>query len=394
MNILFYLHQYPATGGIETVTTSLAGWFAASGHKVTILSHVHKESGAGMFDSGDSIVIEHVPDRERLVSAENRAFLSRMIAERRPDVMIFQDSYARIERNLDGLWSRLPIVVCEHNSPLAPVRRAQRSGFIPKMAAQLALSAYRQWRWSRDDVRRRRYLYGNCARYVLLSERFFGEFRALARLEDWRKLAAVPNPVSPMMLRQTPDSRQDKENVILCAASLNGLKGHDYLLSAWESLAGRLPNWTLELAGDGPERAKLEAIVCARGLPRVAFLGCVSDMRPLYARAKILAHTSRRDGWPCVLHEAMSQGAVPVVFNSFSSIYDVVDPGENAVVVPSFDVDRFADVIGALALDDGRLAMMSQNCRERARRCRIDKIGGIWDGLLAEVVGEFAKARA
>ena len=63
MNILYYLHQFPAIGGIETVTATLANWFAGKGYGVTIVSHVSKDNAdktVALVESEKSAVIASI----------------------------------------------------------------------------------------------------------------------------------------------------------------------------------------------------------------------------------------------------------------------------------------------------------------------------------------------
>lgn len=365
MNILFYLHQFPAFGGIETVTATWANYLASCGHRVWIVSHKESPQSCLALKLDSNVHVQHVPGR-KWVCAENRALLEQVAEREKIDVVVFQDSYARIERNLDGLWNRLPVVVCEHNAPLceSPSRLEQLS---PRA---LLLWVYRRWFKALLEARRKRRLYARCNTYVLLSSRFYGEFRAITQIVDWRKLREMPNPVSPVFLGDRCETREpflEKEKIVLCSATLTYLKGQDILLRVWEKIAPHSPDWRLVFAGDGPDRANLEAYVRERRIPRVEFLGYVGDMKPLYARASILAASSRREGWPLVLHEAMSQGCVPVAFNSYSAVYDVVEDERNALIIPSFDEEAFGRGLSRLMFDSDRLHTLGRAAIEKAR---------------------------
>ena len=384
MNILFYLHQFPAFGGIETVTATWANYLAGEGHAVFIRSHISKETDCTALALASSVRADFMPDASRLVSPANRASLNARVAGSAIDVIVFQDSYARIEGNLADLWGRVPVLVYEHNAPLAPAPRRPPLRFSPRTLARWLLFPYRRRKYARADVLRRQFLYAACARYVLLSNRFFGEFRARAGLDDWRKLRALPNPVSPSLLSAAPVAA--KEKLVLCAATLDcARKGQDLLLQAWEKIAPRVPDWRLAFAGDGPDRAKLEAYVRARRIPRVEFLGSVGDMKPLYVRASILAAPSRREGWGLVLHEAMSQGCVPVVFNSYSAVYDVVQEDVTGLIVPSFDVAAFGEAVARLVADPALRARMSEVGRAAVAGFAVAALAPALKRLLAEV---------
>ena len=179
MNILFYLHQFPAFGGIETVTVTWANYLAGEGHAVFIRSHISKETDCTALALASSVRADFMPDASRLVSPANRASLNARVAGSAIDVIVFQDSYARIEGNLADLWGRVPVLVYEHNAPLAPAPRRPPLRFSPRTLARWLLFPYRRRKYARADVLRRQFLYAACARYVLLSNRFFAPGR------DW-----------------------------------------------------------------------------------------------------------------------------------------------------------------------------------------------------------------
>lgn len=380
MNILFYLHQFPAFGGIETVTATWANYLTSCGHRVWIVSHKESPQSCNALTLDPHVRVLHMPGR-KWTCRDNREMLEQLTAREKIDVILFQDSYARIEHNLDGLWNKLPVIVYEHNAPLCarPPRPARLS---PRA---LLLWIYRSWFKPFLEAKRKCRLYAHCNNYVLLSRRFYGEFRALTKLADWRKLRALPNPVSPVFLRDrcaAEDLLLKKEKIILCSATLTYLKGQDMLLSIWQKIAPRYPDWRLVFAGDGPDRSELEERVRNSRIQRVEFLGYVGDMKPLYACASILAAPSRREGWPLVLHEAMSQGCVPVVFNSYSAVYDVVDDGENACVIPSFDEEAFGREVSLLMSDPDRLHALGTAAIEKARSFDVSHLAEKWMSLL------------
>lgn len=381
MNILFYLYQFPAFGGIETVTATLANYLSSRGCRVWILSHRGIDSSCVTLKLNDEVSVLHFPPDKN-----SRLYIEELIEKEKINLIVFQDSYARIEHNLDGLWNQIPIIVCEHNAPL--------SGPPPKLLRvsprDVLLWLYRRFFKALIYARRERYLYSRCRYYVLLSERFFGEFRAVTRIVDWRKLKAIPNPIAGSFL--TGDSlggENWKDKIVLCSATFDYRKGQDMLLEIWRNIVPHLPKgWKLVLAGDGPTRAELERFVEEKTIPCVEFLGYVADMKPLYAKASILVMPSRVEGWSLVLHEAMSQGCVPLVFNSYSAVYDVVDEGENAIIVPSFDKEAFGRELTNLILDENKRKKLAESTVAKAQSFTVARIGELWLALFGECARE------
>jgi glycosyltransferase involved in cell wall biosynthesis len=109
---------------------------------------------------------------------------------------------------------------------------------------------------------------------------------------------------------------------LLSVGNLVKLKGHRLMI---EALA-RLPGYRLAIAGEGPERATLEALALRTGVAeRVRFLGKFPHERlaSAYSAADALVLASSREGWPNVLLEAMACGT-PVVVSNIPGIAEIV----------------------------------------------------------------------
>lgn len=381
MNLLYYLHQFPAIGGIETVTATLANYFVGNGYGVTIVSHVSKDNADKTVALDSRVVVLKMPDAEG-VTKRNQEFLRDVVKERKIDVVVFQDSYAAIEGNLAMLKPHERLVSVEHNAPYFLTGSAMQALSLKNIMRNPRHFLGRCRRAFRDRIRRR-FLYDLADRYVLLSDRFFGEFRMMAGLGESHKLRAIPNPMaSQLQMEERP-----KENEIVFCATLTNLKGCDMLLEVWARIAHDEKDWRLTIVGDGPQRAELETMARNRDLPRVEFAGYQSDPSPCFARAKILAFPSRREGWGLVLVEAMANGCVPVAFDSYGAVHDIIDDGVNGVIVPAFDLDGYAAALRKLMDDANMFAEMQNAAKRKPMEFVVEKVAAKWEQLFAELSG-------
>lgn len=109
--------------------------------------------------------------------------------------------------------------------------------------------------------------------------------------------------------------------VVLCAARMTRQKRQDLLLRGWA--ARRVPGGQLLLAGDGPERARLESLARELDLgSEVRFLGDRDDVPALLGRADLLALPSDWEGLPIGVLEAMAS-RVPVLASSVGGLSDL-----------------------------------------------------------------------
>jgi glycosyltransferase involved in cell wall biosynthesis len=385
MNILFYLYQFPAFGGIESVTALLAAEFSRRGHQVTIHAHRAKP-GANLLDRlPDNVRCCYMPEDARLVSRATRASLAKTIAERGIELVIFQDCYARIEGNLLPHRGSLRIVTCEHSSPFyAHHRRHATTMNLRELIGRIKYPLERM-RLYRLDRQRRVRLYNASDFYVLLSRRQFGEFRSVTRLWDTRKLRAISNPIGAVEKDVGAVAPASKDKTVLFCGTLTYLKGCDHLLKAWTRLAPDFADWRLSVVGDGEERGSLEQYAATHGLCRVTFEGYQQQVRRCYDRASIFAFPSRREGWGIVLVEAMRSGCVPVCFESYSAVGDIVDDCENGFLIPAFDERAFEARLRQLMADPVLRGNMAAHARRKAETFCVDRVLSSWEKLIDEL---------
>ena len=382
MNILFYLHQYPAFGGIETVTSLLANAFVEEGYKVDILSHVSKEKSGFNEELHHSVECHCMPDLS--VSKRNKSFLEKVVSEKKIDVIIFQDSYAKIENNLFGaVFQKHPkVIIVEHNSPFHIIKRIKGKFSLKEFLGRLKYPLHRPVLYWLEGQRRRS-LYEAADFYVLLSSRFIGEFRALTRLDDIRKLRVIQNVTVPEKYANS-DEINNKQNQILFVGSLVELKGCRYLLDVWELVQHKFPDWRLLIAGDGPLKDALIQRCRDRNLVNVEFIGYQKNVFEIMNKAKIFAFPSIREGWGLVMVEAMACGCVPVGFNACPASFDIIDDGLCGFLVPSFDVEAYASKMKTLMGNTELISQMGQAAVTKARSFNPDAVLPKWKALLKE----------
>jgi glycosyltransferase involved in cell wall biosynthesis len=132
-------------------------------------------------------------------------------------------------------------------------------------------------------------------------------------------------------------------------------KNQELLLNALALLADRRPRLRALLVGTGPLEETLRAQVRALGLENVVHLtGPRADAVDIIAAADVLAVSSRSEGLPLVVLEAMSL-ARPIVTTDVGSIPDAIESGRTGLIVPSEDPEAFADAL-ARVLDDAGFA--------------------------------------
>ena len=215
-----------------------------------------------------------------------------------------------------------------------------------------------------------------------------------ARLRDRfhvrpERIVVIPNAatVAPRAARPVPRTelaRSATAPIVLTIARLDAQKGIAHLLDA----AAAVPDASFAIAGDGPDRAALEARAGALGIgDRVRFLGHRRDVPALLAAADLFVLPSLYEGLPLAALEAMAAG-VPVVATAIGGTDEVVRDGETGTLVPPADPNALAAAITRTLADrDGamRLAAAARSlvAREFSVESMVDAVSRLYDSLLA-----------
>lgn len=146
--------------------------------------------------------------------------------------------------------------------------------------------------------------------------------------------------------------------VLATVGRLTAIKNYSLLLEAAQRVAARFPNLVVLLAGDGELRADLEAQAARLGISaNLRFLGWRRDLPTIYAATDVFALTSRNEGTPVALIEAMAAG-VPGVSTDVGGVGDVIASEAMGVRVAVDDVAGFSTAVERLLGDPAaRLAM-------------------------------------
>jgi glycosyltransferase involved in cell wall biosynthesis len=177
------------------------------------------------------------------------------------------------------------------------------------------------------------------------------EAKALKTLCAFRgRLEVIPNGVEIPSNLDSPDTRLAGPLRVVHVTRYIFQKNPELLLEVISSLRdmGRLEAFEFVLLGDGPGRAEFEAGVASRGLGQwVKVLGAVSNPAPYLASAFCFVSTSRWEGMPLALLEAMARG-VPVIASNVPGNQDAVTDHETGFLydqcIPSAAAQRLVEL--------------------------------------------------
>lgn len=387
MNILFYLHKYPSYGGIENVTTYLANYFASKGNNVVIYSYVGVDHNMLLQYLNSTISYVQAVNSVDYDSFTNYKQLSDLVQSRNIECIIFQDSYVPVEKQLWRLkkeFSNIKVISVEHNTPDAFLKALKYEKPSSKFEAFRKKKFYPLYYYKILYRIRRRHVtvYSESDKYVLLTSKFMPVFKKVSGLSNLDKLLAIRNPITI----ETPTEIDwgIKRNICLFPARLVSQKGVGFLMEIWSKVESFHTNWDLVIVGDGPERKYIEEMIKTCELKHVILEGFQSNMIAYYESASILLVTSIYEGWPLTLSEAMAYGCVPIVFDCYLAVSEIVDNGKTGVVIPPFDIELYVKkLLDLMECNDLRLSMGKQ-AKVSSLKYDIEAIGSKWISFLSK----------
>jgi glycosyltransferase involved in cell wall biosynthesis len=187
-------------------------------------------------------------------------------------------------------------------------------------------------------------------------------------------------------LRSRPDALGTRRTVI-AVGRLSREKGVDLLLHAFARAALPLSAWQLVILGDGPERPALEAQIRVLGLQHnVLMPGVVADPERWLQHAELFVLSSRFEGFPNALLEAMSCGLAAVAFDCPSGPGEIIRNEHTGLLVPPADADALTAAIARLAQDpDLRRRLGTAAALDVAQRFNLNRVAALWEAAWIRV---------
>ena len=379
---------HPNKGGVQMSTCKLGRYYANQGHEVGVYSFATD----GHDDPGPMQLIR-APRSGGQHNPANLDALERALASFRPDIVINQMPYEHEIGQVLKKNKRYLLLGCLRNtlysvrgnleafvSRTAPGPLKRLSGLKLVQQAFLALHRKRH----RADLARILDTYDH---FVMFGPPNLEELRYFVPEFKQDKVRLIPNSI-PAVAEVPPPK---EKRLLWLGRVAHEQKRAELILPIWRKVSQALPDWALDVVGDGPLLDDLRRQAGEQSLPRIHFHG-----RQLpddyYRRAAIFFMTSAFEGFPNTLVEAQSHAAIPVVFDSYPVASWIVDDGVNGHLVEPFDVDAMATRIVELANHPDRQGFAEQ-ALESARRFHIDRVGQMWQELFEVEVPKHVQRR-
>ncbi|RLA74316.1 MAG: glycosyltransferase family 4 protein [Epsilonproteobacteria bacterium] len=208
---------------------------------------------------------------------------------------------------------------------------------------------------------------------------------------DYNKYYNVKNKkiiFNPLFVNADIDSMITKEKVIISVGRIIESKAFDILLNALVKIDSKLlQDWKVYIIGDGRERQKLESMVVDFDLVNtVEFLGVKKNVVNYYKKASIFISTSRSEGFPNTLSEALSLGCASIATDCISGPSELIKNEDNGFLVEVDNIDQIKDKLELLMKDKTLRDTFSRRSIEMSKKYKIDNIVKEWEEYINEII--------
>jgi glycosyltransferase involved in cell wall biosynthesis len=365
---ILLVHAWGMGGTIRTMLT-VAGWLARR-HEVEVLS-VWRTREKPFFAFPPGVTVTAADDRRRGAGGRTAKLLRRF-----PSCLLFPGD--RTHRRMT-LWSDVQLVrhlrasrpdVVIGTRPALNLLVAGAGGAPARVASEHTAFWIYNGLLQREIWRR----YHALDAVVVLGE------QERAPLEGAAPVWVIPNAAPRTCGAPAPLEAP----VVVAAGRLVPAKDFGRLIRAFTWVAERHPDWRLRICGSGPERAALAALIEELRLgEHVQLAGRVRDMEAELEAASVFALSSRVEGLPLALLEAMAKGLAVVSFDGVPGVCAAIEHGTEGLLVPAGDERGLARAICALIESPALRRRLGEAARRKAAGYGIEAVGARWDALIA-----------
>lgn len=351
-----------AGGGAERVIVDLAQFLLERGCTVTVGTlegdrDDHFTLSPGIRRVRTNIMWASNGTLDRVVGTLQRLrMIRRLVVDVRPDVVISFIEMTNVRVLLSLIGTGIPVIVSERTDPRHhPVSRAwhfmRRNSY--RMAARVVVQTDNVARWARSWL-------------------------------PPEKVTVIPNAVRRSIgapVRSRPIG-MPQGRIVLGMGRLSPEKGFDLLIRAFAQAELHREGWSLVLLGEGAERSCLVGHAAACGIAdRVFMPGLQSNPHEWLCHADIFVLSSRYEGFPNALLEAMQSGAACVAFDCESGPAEIIRDGMDGLLVPAENVGALSGALRRLASDDVLRVRLAEQARSIEGRFSTQSVYGQWQAV-------------
>jgi len=360
MKILFVTDSL-SSGGAERVMTILANEFVSEGYHISIFSKSVVTPFYNL-NSGVKVVFPKykINYKNQLTTLYGR-------------LRVYSDIFYYLKNNKFNLV--IPFSTTT-NGVIIPICKVLG---IPVIASE-----HTNFKANRSISERfiKQFIYPLADKLTVLTTRDKNEFYG----KYLKNVVVMPNPLPLDPVNNYTEEK--RERTILAVGSVGRwrIKGFDNLIKIYAEIIKEFPDWKLQIAGGGDKGYLVNLINELKLNNHIELLGQVSNMEQLMRESSIFTLTSRWEGLPMGLLEAMSQGMACIAFDCYSGPGDLITNNFDGILIKDQNNKEFIKELSLLIGDIKKRQIIGENAIETSKKYLPKIILGKWKVLINKII--------
>jgi len=365
MKILLYVSHLSNAGGAEKVVSLMANHWVKK-HQVIILSESHPDNDFFSIDSKVQREVSSLDIRSEKFLFQLNEYknglldIRKVVKKVQPDIIISHIDRANITMLLATYGLGIPVIVEDHNNPELK-KLPQPWSFFKKV------------------------MYKRSKKVILLTRDLLQFYPKSLHA----KISFIENPLNVPTHITDSDEIELATPTFIALGSLTEQKGLDYLLEAYAMVCKEKPDWKLTILGEGTLKSTIEAQAKKLGIDQKVYLpGRVNNPYPILKNADIYVMSSRYEGYPVALCEAMAVGLPCISFDCPTGPADIIEHNVNGLLVEYLNVEKLAEEMIMLSKNVQLRKEFSEKSVEINDKLHVNTIMSKWDKVIDEVLND------
>lgn len=357
MKLLFIIHALTG-GGAERVMVTLMNNFCQRGYDICLLTNTETPFAYDIDERVELINLNQQCPND--IHGLRRKFwgyyiIRKVAKEEKCDLVVSFLTEMNCTVTLALMGTGIPLICSEHSNvlrkyPKKVLLKRALLYHLPSVVTVLTYHDYKLWRKK----------YRNCVR--------------------------MPNP-SDFMENMSTTKR---EKVVLAVGRVKQweIKGFDNLIRAWAMICHQHQDWQLQIAGDYDEDSMntLKGIIKETNAENVVFLGFRRDIGDLMDRSAVFVLSSRVEGLPMALIEAMNRGCCCVAYDVVTGPREIIRHNYSGLLVENQSIKGMAKSLGKALSDENMRINMAKNAPQSVKQFDTKNVINRWQKLIQKVV--------
>lgn len=354
MKLLYVVPKIKNAGGVARVLSIKANYFVEHfNYEVHILSQ-NEEDESFFYDFNSKIIFHniHLKGNTFQFLKAYKKQLNKKIQEIKPNCILVADNGLKAFIFPLIVKTKLPIVFECHGSKFIEEKH-QKNDFFSKLIQKT--------KYHFKDFGARKF-----TKVVALSEE---------SLKEWNVKNGIVIPNPSWIYSEKIAALNNKKVISIARNSYE--KGLSRLLIIWEKIIEKHPDWTLEIFTDEVDSLK-NITADLKMTSRIKVSAFIKNIEEKYLESSIYVMTSRTEGFPMVLLEAMSLGLPCIAFDCPTGPRSIIKDSENGFLIPDNDFKMYIEKLSFLMENEEIRLEFGRNAKQTSEHFSTEKIMERW----------------